>query len=120
MTDLSDLKTSAEVAELLGVPYRTLMRWVAAGKVTPHNPFGKRTSPRLWGEEHIGQVRAAMEKVTPEEVAALRDVAEEARNFLGSCFGCEGEAQVRRDGGYEPCLYCERLREALAALEERR
>ena len=55
-----DLKSSYEVADEIGVPYRTLMRWCAAGLITPHRIGTSPKSALLWAPEHVERARMVM------------------------------------------------------------
>src|SRR5262249_51774759 len=75
--DLTAYLTSDEVAQMLRVPYRSLMRWVEEGLVQPFR-VGKRVrAPRLWNEKHIREARVIRtlrnEGVSMQAVKAAMD-----------------------------------------------
>jgi excisionase family DNA binding protein len=45
--------TSEEAAEILGVPYRKLMRWVEKGLIKPYQAGTRKRAPRLWAPQHL-------------------------------------------------------------------
>jgi excisionase family DNA binding protein len=81
VTNPLGLLTSEEVAERLGVPYRSLMRWTAEGLIESH-AVGKGNALRLWSEKHLREARV---------VAQLRsggvsmENVKKAADYLRSC-----------------------------------
>lgn len=51
------LMTSDQVAERIGVPYRSLMHWVEGELVQPFSSGNHKRAARLWSERHIREAR---------------------------------------------------------------
>ena len=71
------LVTSEHVASTLGVPYRSLMRWVEEELVSPYCVGDRKRAPRLWGEKHMREARVIKtlrdERVTMQAVKKAMD-----------------------------------------------
>jgi DNA-binding transcriptional MerR regulator len=102
MTTPESLRTSEQVAEQLGVPYRSLMRWAAEGLVQPLT-FGKGNSARLWTERQINEARVVA-RLRGEGVALA-----DARRAL-ACLRAELEPFAPGNLlvlGKEACVVCD-------------
>lgn len=95
---LAGLRTSEQVAGLLNVPYRSLMRWVVDGLVEPY-AIGRGNPARLWSEKHVREVRI-IARLRGEGVSMqkLKKVAEFLRARGDNPFS-SGEFLVLEPGG---------------------
>lgn len=64
------LLSTAELADLVGMPVTTLKTWVAEGRVTPTVRGGPGVS-HLWGSESVGVLRGLRRSPLPDRIRDL-------------------------------------------------
>ena len=75
--------TTKEVAELAGVPVRTLSSWVEGGIIRPEGYIGRHRTPIPWTEKEVREVCILAQLRKTLSMQSLREAMDYLRDELG-------------------------------------